>query len=248
MEKIAKVVNDIRNGDLDINVQDLFYPKLLKGLLINLRDNIFIRGNSVPHYILHMGDDRLFLEEKGYDFSIEPQIISNERGIYDIVPKCLVSPSNIDLDSSQLTSPYSIGAMQLEIKDGEDAGIYALRGEFRRIPVKMSVELTYYLDSYTDMMELVQYITANLAFIRTYDIVYMGQIIKCSYKIPDSFSDEHSMELDGTMQDSREHKLTMSLEIESCMPIFNNRTIVSATKIITNTKTQANIITKDEIK
>lgn len=236
MENIAKIVNDIRNGELDINVQSLFFPMLVKGLMINLRDNIFIRGNSVPHFILHMGDDRLFLEEKGYNFAVEPQQISNESGIHLITPRCIVTPNNIDLDSGQLTSPYSIGALQLDIKNGPDMGIYALRGEFRRIPVKMAVELKYTVDSYTDMMELVQYITANLAFIRTYEIVYMGQRIKCSYKIPDSFSDEHTMELDGAFQEGREHTLSMSLEIESCFPVFNNRTIVSATKLFSQTK------------
>ena len=83
------------------------------------------------------------------------------------------------------------------------------------------------------MLELIQYIISNLAFIRTYDIVYMGQKIKCSYKIPEAFSDEHTMDIDGSFSDSREHTLSLSVEVESNIPIFNNKTINTST-IITN--------------
>lgn len=234
-KNINKIVDNIRNGDLDINVQDLFLSILIKGLLYNLNNDIKIRGKNVPHYIMHTGDDRMFIAAKGYDFSIEPLTISNENTIYSITPKCIVTPSGIDLDTSQLTSPYSIGNIQYEITDGDYSGLYALKGEFRRVSIKLSVDLKYYVDSYTDMLELIQYIVSNLAFIRTYDIIYMGQKIKCSYKIPEAFSDEHTMDIDGSLSDNREHSLSLSIEVESNIPIFNNRTIMPSDKIINTT-------------
>lgn len=230
MENIKNIIDKIRNGDLDINVQDLFFSILIKGLLYNLNGDIKVRGKCVPHYIMHTGDDRLFLAARGYDASIEPNVLSNENNIYSIIPKCIVNPAGIDLDTSQLTSPYSIGGLQYE----DSTGVYMLKGEFRRVPIKLSVDLKYYTDSYTDMLELIQYVISNLAFIRTYDIMYMGQKITCSYKIPESFSDEHTMDIDGSMSDSREHTLNLSVEVETNMPVFNNRTIMSSTNIITN--------------
>ena len=230
MENIKNIIDKIRNGDLDINVQDLFFSILIKGLLYNLNGDIKVRGKCVPHYIMHTGDDRMFLAARGYDASIEPNVLSNENNIYSIIPKCIVNPAGIDLDTSQLTSPYSIGGLQYE----DSTGVYMLKGEFRRVPIKLSVDLKYYADSYTDMLELIQYVISNLAFIRTYDIMYMGQKITCSYKIPESFSDEHTMDIDGSISDSREHTLNLSVEVETNMPVFNNRTIMSATNIITN--------------
>lgn len=228
-DDIKTLVNSIRNGDLDINVQDLFLSKMIKGLLYNLNNEIKIRNINVPHYIMNTGDDRMFIEARGYDNLIEPLNISNEKNtIYSIIPKCIVNPSGIDLDISQLTSPYSIGGVQYE----NENGIYMLKGEFRRIPVKLSVELKYYTDSYTDMLELIQYIISNFAFIRTYDIMYMGQKIKCSYKIPEAFSDEHTMDLDGSFSDNRNHVLSLSIEVEGSMPVYNNRTIMDAANII----------------
>lgn len=232
-----RIVEDIRNGVLDVNGQELFYPLVLKGLLVNLRDCIKIRGKAVPHIITHMGDDRMWLDMRGYDNSVEPLTISNEDSIYNITPRCNVNPGGLSLDTGQLTSPYSIGQCQLNTKEG----IYTLKGEFRRISVKMSVELKYQTDSYTDLMELIQYVTSNLAFVRTYDIMYLGQKIKCAYKIPDSFDGEHTVDLDGAFGDNREHQMTFSLEIETNMPVYSNKTMVLADKLIT--KTVANIIT-----
>lgn len=231
-----KVIDDIRGGALDVNGQELFFPLVLKGLLVNLRKCIKIRGEGVPHIITHMGDDRMWLDARGYDNSIEPLQISNENSIYNIVPRCNVNPGGITLDAGQLTNPYSVGQCQVNT----DKGVYTLKGEFRRIPVKMSVELKYQTDSYTDLMEAIQYIVSHLAFVRTYDIMYMGQKIKCSYKIPDSFDGEHQMDLDGSISDGREHTMSMSVEVETNMPVFSNKTMALADKIIT--KTVANVI------
>lgn len=233
-----KVIDDIRGGALDVNGQELFFPLVLKGLLVNLRKCIKIRGEGVPHIITHMGDDRMWLDARGYDNSIEPLQISNENSIYNIVPRCNVNPGGITLDAGQLTNPYSVGQCQVNT----DKGVYTLKGEFRRIPVKMSVELKYQTDSYTDLMEAIQYIVSHLAFVRTYDIMYMGQKIKCSYKIPDSFDGEHQMDLDGSISDGREHTMSMSVEVETNMPVFSNKTMALADKIIT--KTVANVIAK----
>lgn len=242
MDNVNKITNDIRMGVLDINVQELFVSTLIKGLLYNLNNDIKIRNLSVPHIILHTGDDRMWLETKGYDASIEPLTISNENNVYSIIPKCIVTPSNIDLDINQLTSPYSKGILQYEVKDGDYQGVYALSGEFRRMPIKLTVELKYYTNSYTDMLELIQYVISNLAFIRTYDIMYLGQKIKCSYKIPESFGEEHTMEIDGALSDGREHSLNLSLEVESNLPIFNNRTISPLNIMITGVNNKINTI------
>lgn len=233
---INNVVNDIRNGVLDVNIQELFVSSLIKGLLFNLNKDIKIRNISVPHMILHTGDDRMWLETKGYDASIEPLTISNENNVYSIIPKCIVTPSSIDLDINQLTSPYSIGTLQYEVKSGDNMGVYALSGEFRRMPIKISVDLKYYTDSYTDMLELIQYIISNLVFIRTFNIVYMGQKIKCSYKIPENFGEEHTMEIDGAVSENREHSLNLSIEVESNIPVFNNKTIAPAHLVIADTR------------
>ena len=55
----------------------------------------------------------------------------------------------------------------------------------------------------------------------------MGQAIECSYKIPDSFSGEHTMDLDGTTSDNKSKTISLSLEIETSFPIWAAETIMS---------------------
>lgn len=245
MNNVTLVADKIRNGVLDINVQEHFFSILIKGLLYKLNSELKIRDNYVPHMILHTGDDRMWIEARGYNASIEPLNISNENTIYSVIPRCIVTPSNIELDTSQLTSPYSLGSLQYCCEDDDLKGVYNFNGEFRRMPIKIAIELKYYTDSYTDMLELIQNIIANLAFIKTYNIVYLGQKIKCSYKIPDSFGEEHTIDIDGAMSDNKNHSITLSIEVESNIPIFNNKTIMPSniiTKTISNIHTNLNEI------
>ena len=227
-EETNKIVEDIRKGTVDINNQESFYGILIKGLLLRLDDDISIRGNKVPHFILHTGDDIMYLQNKGQNNSIEPLEVSNENYIYNKVPRCIVNPAGINLITDQLTNPYTLG--QLQYSDQNHTIL--LTGEFRRMPIKFACDIKYYVDSYTDMLELMQQITTKLAFIKTYNIVYMGQTIKCTYQIPTDFSGEYMTDIDGTTADSKYKTLSLSLEVESNMPIYSEKTIMSADQYI----------------
>lgn len=222
------IIEKIRKGEIDINNQELFFSILIKGLILKLNEDISIRGIPVPHIIVHTGSDALYLERKGYDQSIEPLEISNENYIYNITPRCVVNPGGIDLIADQLTNPYILGQLQYDSGDN----LYNLVGEFRRLPIKLSVELKYFTDSYRDLLELIQQTLTNLAFIRTYHITYMGQQITCSYKIPEAFSGEHITELDGKTQDDKCHTLPLTIEVETNLPVFAHQTIMNADSYI----------------
>ena len=53
MDNTAIIADKIRNGVLDINVQELFFSTLIKGLLYKLNNEIKIRDIYVPHFIMH---------------------------------------------------------------------------------------------------------------------------------------------------------------------------------------------------
>ena len=190
----------------------------------HLYDEISIRGIPVPHIILNTGDDLMYLDVKGYDQSKEPLDISNEDYVYNVVPRCIVNPKGINLIPDQLTSPYAWGQFQYEDKEN----IHTFRAEVRRLPLTMSFELTYYLDTYTDLLETIQRIISNLSFIRTFNITYLGQKITCSYKIPESLEGEYSVDIDGAYSDSKAKKVSLSIEVETYFPIYNKRSVISA--------------------
>lgn len=244
MDKSKHIVEQIRGGEIDINNQELFFSSLIKGVMLGLNKDVKIRNIPVPHFIVHTGSDALYLENKGQDMSIEPYEVSNESYVYTTIPRCVVSPGGIDLLPDQLTNPYTLG--QLQYDSGSE--ILNLTGEFRRIPLKLTVELQYFTDSYRDMLELVQQVITKLTFVRTFYITYMGQSIICSYKIPESFSGEHLTDLDGTTQEDKSHKLSLSIEVETNLPVYMEKTIMPSDKIISNwTYTEIDSISRDKL-
>lgn len=228
------MIEKIKSGKIDCNNQSSFISILIKGLMIKLNEEIKIRDVLIPHIIIGTGDEIMYLENKGQDNRIEPLSISNENYTYNTMPRCMVSPKGLDIISDQLSNPYSRGVFEIQDEDN----IYSINAEFRRVPIKLSVDLTYYTDSFTDMLELMQQIITKLYAIRTYDITYMGQRLNCSYKIPETLDNEYSIDLDGITQDNRSRKLSLSLEVESNIPVIDNKTVAYAGTIITNLKRQ----------
>lgn len=234
------IAKKMQTGEIDPNNQSLFFSILIKGLLYDLNRHIHIRGNSVPHYILNTGDATMYLEIKGHDHSKEPVEQTNEDYIYTVTPRSVLTPKGITLETDQLTSPYSRGSFQYETDDT----IGTFVGEFRRIPFKMSFDLEYITDSFTDYLELIQQIITKMAFIRTFKVVYLGQTITCSYNIPDNFEGEHTIDFDLNTTDDRRHKLQLSIDVETNMPVFSEETCMSADSYIKN----VNIETSHDLK
>lgn len=225
------LTNKIRRGEIDINNQSLFFSILSKGLLRKLYNDLSIRKEPIPHIILNTGDDTLYLSVKGQDQSIEPLQVSNEDYIYSQIPRCIVSPKGINLLPDQLTTPYTRGVFQYE----DDDNCISFSAEFRRMPLTMSFDLTYYLDSYKDSLDLMQQLITKLSFIQTYNITYMGQTIICSYKIPENLENEFNINIDGSYSDDKHRKISISLEVETNIPVFNNRSVIQNDHIIKNT-------------
>lgn len=226
------IIEQIRVGKIDINNQELFFSTLIKGLINRLDDDISIRGISVPHIITHTGSDIFYLEKKGQDISKEPTTISNEDYIYGVIPKCIITPGGIDLIPDQLTNPYTIGQFQYDYNEV----LFNFSAEFRRLPIKLNIDLKYFTDSYRDMLELIQQILTKLTFIRTFNITYLGQMITCSYKIPESFSGEYLTDLDGTTTDSKNRTLSLSIEVETNLPIISAPTVMLSNNFISSYK------------
>ena len=226
----TEIANMIRRGELDCNNQELFFSILIKGLMARLDDDITIRGSKVPHIIINTGDEQPYLDIKGQDQSLEPLEISNEDYVYNVIPRCVVQPKGISVEPDQVSNPYSNGVFQYET----ESSIYTLTAEFRRMPIKLNIDLKYYTSTYTELLELMQQILTKLCFIRTFKITYMGQMITCSYSIPQQLEGEYLTDLDETTQDNRSRTMSLSLEVETNLPVFSPRTVVPTDKVISS--------------
>lgn len=229
MDEITKSVwNKIKTKEIDINNQQLFFLTVAKGFIYKLNQNIKLRDQYIPHYILNTGDDIMYLEVKGQDHSIEPVDVSNEKFVYSQIPRCMVQPTGINIQTDQLTNPYAHGSFQVEYEDM----IYDFRAEFRRIPLTYGFTLKYYFDTYTDAMDVTQQLIANLAFINIFNVTYLGQRIECSYNLPDTETTEYMMEFDGITTDSKYRTMSLDLEVSTNMPAIYSDTAIPADAFI----------------
>lgn len=239
-----EITEKIVKGEIDVNSQEIFFRTLLKGFLYHTRNLIKVRGIYVPHFILNTGDDIMYLERKGQDHSIEPQQVSNEDFIYNQVPRAIVAPKGINIKKEELTNPFSRGQFVLDTNDE----LLTYDAEFRRIPLTMSVDIVYYLDSYTDTLECTQSIITNCAFNNFFKIIYMGQDIPCSYFLEGSLDNEYNVEIDGETTDSKLRKISISYEIETCFPIFRPKTVAPTDLRIANLEHGLKVVTSQEEK
>ena len=225
-----ELVEQIRRGEVDINIHQLFFSKLIKALMLHLTEQMTVRGEHVPHMIINTGDDTMWLLEKDYNFTKEPYENTNEQYVYNTVPRCIMDVGSLDTVPDQLTNPYSRGYFQYE----HEGQIKTFSAEMRRMPVKVNIDLKYYVSSFTDMLELSQHVITKLAYIRTFKFVYMGQTIRASYKIPEAFDGEHLADMDGTTTENKNRIISMSLEVESTLPVYAEQTAVEAGNVIIN--------------
>jgi hypothetical protein len=96
----------------------------------------------------------------------------------------------------------------------------------------MSISIKYYLDTFTDSLELLQYIVTHLNFIRNFQIIYLGQSIPCSYKFPEDMEEQFNAEFDGLTQDSKYRTVDVQLEVETNIPVYYPRTAIEGERVI----------------
>ena len=233
--------NKIAKGEIDINNQDLFVSSLFRALLHQLNSQIKLRNKNIPHFVLNTGDDIMYLEVKGQDQSKDPKEQINEDFIYNSVPRCIVNIGDIEVLEDQITNPYTRGQFELEYEDN----LYGFSAEFRRLPIKLTVPLKYYLDSFTDTMTVTQHVMTKMLFIRTFKFDYMGQTIQASYKVPTSYNHDKNITFDGGTTDQKLRTIELNLEIETNLPVYDNRTAIQLDHVIKNY--QGKIVMKEDV-
>lgn len=227
---MLQFIEDIKREVIDVNNLESFFGILTKGFLYHLNNILTLRGEPIPHLLLNTGDDILYLEIKGHNMNVEPNEVSNEDFIYNKIPRCIVQPNGITILADQL-SAWSNGVFQLE----HNGALMGVVSDFRRFPVKMNMSLKYYFDSYTDALNVAQQIIAKEAFVNTFEIVYLGQRINCSYQLPDSEDIEKMIEFDGLTLESKSKTISFDFDVESNLPILLPSTVEPSDSYIKET-------------
>lgn len=227
---MKEFIDDLKRGVIDVNALESFFGIVIKGFLYKLNNTLVVRGEFIPHIIINTGDDTMYLEVKGHNMGIEPMEVSNEDFVYGVVPRCVVTPGAINIQTDQL-SQWSVGNFQVE----HDEVLVGIRSRFRRFPLKITCTLKYYLDTYNDALSLAQQIISKEAFVNNFEVDYLGQKIFCSYTLPEGQDIEKNIEFDGFTTDSKNKTITFDFEIDTNLPVLLNESIVESDSYIRTT-------------
>ena len=96
----------------------------------------------------------------------------------------------------------------------------------------MTVDLKYYLDTFSDVLFVTQKIISEMLFIRTFKFEYLGQTIQASYKVPTAYSHDKNITFDGGTTEQKLRTIEISLDVETNIPVFDERTAIELDKRI----------------
>lgn len=215
-----EIIKQINQGVIDLNEKQSFFSTVIKGFMFKLNNTLKLRDKYIPHIILNTGDDIMYLEVKGYDYD-EP--VSNEDYIYNIIPRCMVQVDDINVQVDQLSS-YSRGEFVIE----HDDDLFSVIADFRRVPLKINMNLKYYFDSFTDAINVAQQVLSKCAFVNNFEVSYLGQNIISSFELPEGETIEKMIEFDGLTMDSKNKTMSFDLEILTNYPVILNGTVVKS--------------------
>lgn len=204
-----------------------FFGILMKGVLAFLNKTIILNGESINHFIFNTGSSYMYVEKNGYEFSWCET--TGEDGMYMKMPRCVVEMGDVNIDTAELTSPYVRG--NYERLSSKENKIIGFNAEVRRLPIELSVSLHYVLSTTNESLILVQEIIDKMIFQKYFNIVYLGQKIKCSIEFPQNQKIEFN-KIDMSSADVNQKTVNLEIKVCSNYPIINVRTEVEGKKII----------------
>lgn len=231
----SEIKEHIIKGGIDPNSCEDFFGGCIKAVLLWLNDNILLMKDGVtprkvPHFILNTGDELMYRELMNYQYDRGGKV-TDEDFVYNAIPRCIVETGSISTQPDQLTQPYVRGVFELPY----DGQLWEFSAETRRVPVQLSLSLKYYIDSFQDALALSQRFITDILYIRTLKFQYMGETVQVSLKFPESFDTEKPTSLEFG-NEGRFKTISIDLQVDTNIPVYNPRTAVPTDKVISVTK------------
>ena len=206
---------------------DRFFALVVKGVLAFLNKNMKLNGEPINHFIFNTGSSYMYVENTGYEFSWCET--TGEDQIYHKMPRCVAELGDINIDTSELSTPYTRGTY--ERLSSIDNKIKTYNAEIRRLPIELSLSLKYVLSTTNESLILIQEILDKMIFQKYFNIVYLGQKIICSVEFPQNNRIEFN-KIDMTSPEVNQKNENIELKIITNYPIINKYTEISGDKMI----------------
>ena len=207
-----------------------FFALVIKGALSWLNSNLLMYNRPIRHFIFNTGSSYLYLENNGYEYTWCET--TGENLMYMETPRCLVKVGSFNVPLEELTAPYVRGEYE-RISNAPDAKgqIVAYNAEMQRLPIEFTLNLNYVFSTFNEAIIFTQELMENVLFQQYFDVIYLGQIIKCSIEI-NADTNIELQEVDLASQDVNQRTMSFDIKITTNLPIINIQTESRSSNII----------------
>ena len=207
-----------------------FFAIVIKGALSWLNSNLLMYNRPIRHFIFNTGSSYLYLENNGYEYTWCET--TGENLMYMETPRCLVKVGSFNVPLEELTAPYVRGEYE-RISNAPDAKgqIVAYNAEMQRLPIEFTLNLNYVFSTFNEAIIFTQELMENVLFQQYFDVIYLGQIIKCSIEI-NADTNIELQEVDLASQDVNQRTMSFDIKITTNLPIINIQTESRSSNII----------------
>lgn len=206
---------------------DRFFSIVIKGAMAFLTRNIVMYNKPIKHFIFNTGSSYLYIESNGYEYTTSET--SGEDTIYMSTPRCLVDVEEISIPTEELTQPFVRGTYERRIENS----LNGMNAEMRRLPIEIGLSLKYVVSTYNEALVLVEELCSKMIFNKYFNIVYLGNVIRCSIDFPTSNKIEIN-KIDMTSSETNQKTIDLSLKIATNYPQIQERTEMHNDDVIAN--------------
>ena len=207
------------------NRDERFFSIIMKGLISWLNRNILMYNKSINHFVFNTGSSYLYVESNGYEYNVSE--VTGEDSMYMQLPRCIIEINSVHVPMEELTSPFSRG--NYERRDGNL--IRGYNAEIQRLPLEISIKLSYYLGTFNESLILLQEIIDKIVFQQYFNVTYLGNIIQCSIQFQADAQTQIN-KIDMTSPDPNQRLIELEITVDTNYPVINERSEIPTDKVI----------------
>ena len=227
----------------DLTVRDeRFFSIVIKGCLAYMNKTILMYDKPINHFIFNTGSSYLYIESDGYEYKISET--TGEDQMYNTLPRCVCNLADINIPIDNLTNPFIRGVY--ERKSSIDNEYKGYNAQMRRLPLEITMNLTYVLSNFNESIILAQEIIDKLVFQQYYNVNYLGQIIQCSIEFPVQ-TNVNINKIDFDSTEVNQKTMEIQIKINTNYPIINQLTEIENSKVIVTPAGDLNVVENNKI-
>jgi len=185
----------------------------------NVEDHIDI---SVPFYFSITGTERYLQDNFLNNIDFDPASI-NAEAMYSQIPRGVIDLTGINIESQSIVNKYVRINHQVQEDDGS---LNTYNTEAFWVPIILDFSCEIAVDSILDQLKCAESLIKSFYKSKTYQVDSISTRIPCVIVFPEDITTERTVEF--TYDDKKEFKVSVSLQVKTYLPIFNENTTMFA--------------------